>query len=148
MLEIQQARILMRQIVNEQGPNFRYVPAGNSHRIGCFYVPLHKVHGWADRGLLMRSMIGESGKPDDPRYLTACLIGRVLETAGETRHMTPETLGKNVRGLKGLWPDMMSWEAEEYLQSAQLTQDRGGTWGEALEAAEKRANSWPHLASL
>lgn len=146
MLELKQARILMLQVVNDQGHDFKYCL--NSVGYSCYYVPLSKVEEWADHGLLMHSTIGPSSNYD-PRRFTGCLIGRVLEAAGETRHLTPTGLGKNVHELRAEWPDMMSPETAEYLQAAQVIQDRGGTWGSAFSAAEEFVRrTWPHLAAL
>lgn len=115
MIEIEQARKLLREAVDTQGEDFVYNLDGEQ---SCFYKPLEGP-----------SLLG----PDDPRYKTGCLVGVALNLAGETRH---QDLRESVMSLHVYYPDMMSREAAVYFRVAQIAQDEGKTWGEAFKVAE------------
>ncbi|MFY1688156.1 hypothetical protein [Plantactinospora sp. WMMB782] len=115
MIEIEQARELLARAVEVQGKDFVYNPGGAEY---CRYRPATQA---------------EVFSADDPRLKTGCVVGEALALGGETRHR--EYRG-SVHGLRDDFPEALSAKAADYLQRAQTTQDGGGTWGEALEAAE------------
>lgn len=125
MIMLEQARELLRQAVATQGPDFVYNPDGNGQ---CFYRPSEVYR-----------LPGAHGRPavplaaDDPRRITGCLIGVALDLAGETRH---HDRAGGIHGVAAMFPDMMSRGTASYFAEAQSVQDNGGTWGEALAAAE------------
>jgi len=110
-IELEQARKLLKQAMETQGPDFVYNPKGLGE---CLYEQRQNSEG--------------------PQAITGCLIGVALDLSGETRH---HGFRGNVMTLRSRYPDMMSADAVLYFYSAQLTQDNGSTWGEAYLAAEK-----------
>lgn len=117
MIEIDQARELLKAAVQTQGRDFRYC----EYHIGCYYAPIEKTA----EGITLA--------PDDNRRKTGCLIGTALTLAGETRHIG---YPHRVSNMHMDFPGMMSNDTAEYFQVAQTSQDSSSTWGESYEAAE------------
>lgn len=118
---LDKARELLKQAVDKQGRDFVYNPEGSAY---CFYRPMDPVRDFV--------------AAEDVRTKTGCVVGEALKLAGETRHLE-STL--NPRGILSDYPDMMTDEAANYFWTAQKVQDRGGSWGAALDEAETWANS-------
>lgn len=112
MIELDQARDLLRRAVETQGRDFVYNPTAMA---ACYYTPMIQHD------------------QNDPRTKTGCLIGVALDLAGETRH-------RNAKGpvfrLHHDFPDMMTEDAKDYLTVAQQAQDGGNSWGQAYDRAE------------
>lgn len=137
-ITLEQAREALKAVVEEQGPDFRYVIDRTKYGgASCYYVPMPEA------------MAVAYGDPQ--KGITGCLIGRVLDRLGETRQRvnnaggvhTPEVgLGHQgaVGNLATYYPDMFAKDgAGPYLTLAQLAQDKGMTWGEAYAYAERYA---------
>ena len=124
MIEIDQARDLLKRAMETQGRDFRYSAGG----VGCFYLPIDR---------LPEAYPNKQGRHEiplnDPRRKTGCLIGTALDLDGETRH---HEYPKPVDSLYEKYPDMMTEEAANYFQVAQQAQDIGMTWGRAYDKAE------------
>lgn len=139
MLDLTMARRLLREVVEEQGRDFVY----NSEHGHCFYVPVPVVQGWVDSGLLsrtageVRDLFADDYDPStDNRCITGCLVGRVLDKAGETRHRTVQCISLGVWYMYSRFPGMMTEDAAQYLVRAQIKQDDGWTWGEVYDYTE------------
>lgn len=158
MLDLQTARDIVREIVEEVGPDFRYIPEGANQQ--CFYVPLSTVIEWVNNKDIhpgaedVMELVKSSGEgvvtfyPDLPkqtRYHTACLVGRVLDRAGETRHRHPKLINHDVRDLSDHYPGMFTKEAVDYLQLLQASQDVGHPWSQAYQLAEQSLEDVPVL---
>lgn len=130
MIEFEQARELLKRAMETQGPDFVYCNLGG----GCFYEPVTEVARFAFGNGPKDALL-----PNDNRRKTGCLIGVVLDLAGETRH---HNFTENVLKLTLKYPDMMTSSAAYYLWEAQRVQDRGGSWGQAYEAAEQYAEAF------
>lgn len=111
MIEIVQARQLLLQAMQTQGPDFVYAETGFET---CYYTLVPSVAG--------------------SRAITGCLIGVALDLAGETRH---KDFYGNVVVLAQEFPDMMSQATVLYFSVAQQAQDKGAAWGEAYRLAEE-----------
>jgi len=138
-LDLETARRLMAQAVAEQ-PDFNYTGGDKSR--SCFYVALPELRARMkrDQGLCEEFPEVVTPQQDDPRETTGCLIGVVLERHGETRQRFTTN---SVYGLRGAFPDMFAdWSVQEYLSTAQVVQDTGGTWSDALARAEEWYRSW------
>lgn len=138
-LDLETARRLMAQAVDEQ-PDLNYTNGDISR--SCFYVALPELRVAMEQDEELRENCYSVLTPqqDDPRETTGCLVGVVLERHGETRQRFTT---HSVYGLRGAFPDMFAnWSAQEYLSTAQSTQDRGGTWREALARAEEWYAGW------
>lgn len=126
MLTLDQVRTAAAEVVAEQGEDFVYNPEPD--RVSCFYVPLPT------------DVAHFEGYPA-PMKTTGCLVGRILDKLGETRHhitivkVWPGHVG-GVSNLAYTYKDMMTPEAKEYLSILQRAQDRGHTWGKALKFGE------------
>lgn len=114
MINIDQARALLKQAMETQGRDFVYNPEGGGD---CFYEK--------------KPNLG----PDDPRSKTACLIGVALDLAGETFH---HRKSGNIFSL--VCHDIMTFVTVEYFSLAQIAQDHGKSWGEAYDKAEEYYN--------
>lgn len=117
MIEIERARELLKQAMETQGRDFKYVP----EPMGCYYSPITLTK----EGITLLE--------DDNRRKTGCLIGVALTLAGETRHLE---FNEGVGELATEYPDMMSEYTVYYFIIAQSKQDNGYTWGEAYDKAE------------
>lgn len=158
MLDLQTARDIVREIVEEVGPDFRYIPEDANQQ--CFYVQLTTVIEWVNNNDIhpgaedVMELVESSEEgvvtfyPDLPkqtRYHTACLVGRVLDRAGETRHRHPAHIIHDVRELSKRYPDMFTEEAVDYLQLLQASQDLGRPWSQAHQLAEQSLEGVPVL---
>lgn len=114
MIDLEQARDLLRRAVETQGRDFIYNHPDANER--CHYVPNPEL--------------------PEPKNLTGCLIGVALDLAGETRHHISFDLDWTVFDLGVNFPGMMTQEARDYFSAAQREQDQGSTWGEAYDFAE------------
>lgn len=117
MINLEEARGLLRRAVETQGRDFVYNP--NSEGL-CHYNKLDTVPGV---------------NADDPRVITGCLVGVALDLAGEVRHHGYDGA---VTEIQEDFPDMMTEDAAKYLVEAQNTQDVGGSWGQAHDFAEEK----------
>lgn len=117
MLNLADTRILLERAVETQGPDFVYNPGG---RGACVYLPMAGVAAEAE------------GNPQ--KALTPCLIGVVLDLAGETRH---HDFTGNLGALVERYPDMLTDPARRFLHAVQLFQDDGETWGKSARHAER-----------
>lgn len=111
MIEMDQARPTLKEAMETQGPDFVYSLDGGS----CYYLP--------------QTDFSDS----DPRRKTGCLIGVALDKLGVT---VQHEYGSNVHSLWRTYPGLMSEDVAGYFQAAQVSQDRGDTWGRAVEEAE------------
>lgn len=139
MINLEQARALVREVVAEQGPDFVY----ESGLGDCFYVPTKTIVAWVEVGVIAKDseLVGDLVAPGydptkDIRYNTPCLVGRVLEKAGETRQQQVSVVSWNVAELVKKFPDMMTGDAAKYLGNVQYHQDAAKSWGTALSLAE------------
>lgn len=127
MLILDQVRTAAAEVVAEQGEDFVYNPEPD--RVSCFYVPLPT------------DVADFEGYPASMKA-TGCLVGRLLDKLGETRHrinsVSPVWPGYQggVSHLTYTFKDMVTLEAKQYLAVLQRAQDRGHTWGKALRFAE------------
>lgn len=119
-LDLATARRLAAEVVEAQGRDFVYNPDGGQQ---CLYRPL------------------ESDNDGDPRRLTGCLVGRILDAWGETRHRDERApireLVMEDQALEGA----IEPAALDYLDDLQYAQDGGASWGSALEIADSRLES-------
>src|SRR5438552_9611759 len=125
MIDLGQARELLKRAVETQGRDFVYnVKVGGV--TGCFYVPLTEDN--IERyELPVRNVSIESVKKT-----TGCLIGVALDLAGLTFHHGSTA---KLYGLTRV-DAYLTIEARQYLQVAQDVQDSGGSWGAAYDGAE------------
>jgi hypothetical protein len=128
MIQLDQARKLLKMAVDTQGRDFQYCSMGE----GCYYFALDDNS---------RDSLGHKvySATNDPRRKTACLIGVALDLAGETRH---HNFDDRVNRLATKYPDMMSTRAARYFYVAQQHQDNGDTWGKSYDAAEEYLNKY------
>lgn len=125
MIDLKLARELLKKAVDTQGPDFVYNP---SNQYGCYYRPVVGTE--------------HSGKDDDRRNTTGCLVGVALSLNGDTWHLNEQ------RSIYSLWiadPTKLSQEAADYFQAAQSRQDDGCTWGKAYADAEEYAEGVGYL---
>lgn len=128
MINVQKARELLKAAMETQGPDFKYaLYIGDA----CLYEKVtDKI--WEE------NYVTDVPGPDDPRRKTACLIGTALDLAGETFHHGSTM---NIHSLALHNPTRITYQAGEYFRHAQKLQDRGGTWGEAYQEAERFAEN-------
>jgi hypothetical protein len=101
----------MREAVQLRGADWRYPlddPDWTNYRGTCLYVK-------------------KDGTP-------ACIIGQALAILGHT----PPTSTKRASCVLDRWFGVTDLALRKAATSAQRLQDKGATWGEALEASEKR----------
>lgn len=130
MLSLEDARYYATEIVTEVGPEFRYgIPEKDGTHI-CLYVPLPEAR--------VKGLYDEEPKEGDPREQTGCLIGRILDRAGETVHRDPRvTVSDNVNDLDTMFPTLFEdGIVRMYLVQLQESQDEGSTWIDAVTAGE------------
>ena len=113
MITLDEARVLLRQAVKTQGPDFVYNPGGSGF---CINVP------------------AETGPEDAPQRKTGCLVGTAMSLSGVV-----DDMGYHKAGSVYTFRNFLTDAAYDYFRIAQTKQDMGSTWGEALEAAEKLA---------
>jgi len=127
MIDLDQARSLLKRAMETKGRNFRYVQPGYG---GCFYEPYTGESAAQQR---INIPIGT----DDVRRTTGCLIGVALDLAGETRqHGSRGIITSLAEEYAGADNPMCSYGAAQYFRVAQSAQDTGRTWGEAYDRAE------------
>lgn len=128
---------LAEAVVENQGPDFVYrnIDSGD-----CFYVPLSELRQWdpeklseGDRYTWDKAITPVAG---DNREITGCIAGRILDLAGRKEHRMPRYIGKTVAVLAEDHPDMLTTRAKILLNLMQSTQDRGASWGTALDRAK------------
>lgn len=143
-LSMQTARRLLAEVVGER-PDFVYRPVDQALGTTCYYVALPMVREEMERlkalgpehlddfdvSLPMRLLAPNDG---DPRETTGCLAGVVLDRYGETRHRFHAFRCDAVHvAVPGMFADE---HVAQYLSMAQIAQDKGFTWAEALDRAE------------
>lgn len=143
-LDMETARRLLAEVAGER-PDFVYRPADPAQGATCYYVPLPAIREEMERltalgpersdsfdvSLPMHLLAPNDG---DPRETTGCLVGVVLDRYGETRHRFHATRCEAVHAaVPGMFANEM---VAKYLSRAQIAQDRGLTWGDALDRAE------------
>lgn len=114
MIELNEARELLKKAVETKGRDFVYSPEG-AGGIDCWYVPRPDLF-----------------LEDDPRAQTGCLVGVALDLA-DIKLDNPHTVQAADEVAKGAG---LPSEVGQYLLVAQGWQDDGKTWGEAYDAAE------------
>lgn len=139
-------RRLLREVVEEAGRDFVY-RTNPSPTANCYYIPLPRLRelatetpGYSWGALFNHKAPIELAGPDegDPREITGCIVGRVLDKLGVMAHRTLRACAMDVMELHEAYPGIFTSDAVAvYLQMAQSTQDPGGTWGEAYDAAER-----------
>jgi hypothetical protein len=115
-LDIGTALSLLAGVVRDRGDDYTYRPV-------CL-----------EKGNYFTCLYARDGSPD-------CLVGVVLGRAGVPAADLEAFGDAGIHELyfAGAVPVTMTFGAVVVLRAAQLAQDRGGTWGEALLAAEMAA---------
>lgn len=120
-INLSEARKLLKEAVETQGRDFVYNTEGRGY---CKYVPDAKLG---------------TAQSQPQKALTGCLVGTALKLAG-----IPEAeldyQGNASRLANFLQDKVVAYihkDAVSYFLSAQTVQDGGGTWGAALDTAEK-----------
>lgn len=127
------ARPLLKRAMETQGRNFRYVSRAGVFGT-CFYVPLEGEYlkqNEAKHGRKYLDVI-----PGENRTKTGCLIGTALTLHDVDMSLIAVNTTK-IQQFPLTYPNMIDQEAADYFQEAQYQQDRGSTWGDAYDAAEK-----------
>lgn len=122
IIELDQARDLLRQAVETQGRDFVYNPGRHGE---CRYEPVDA------------QAAGIS--PDAPQARTGCLIGVALTLAGISilaQHMNTSIAFAETTG-QATGAEALSSGTRTYFYVAQEVQDNGGSWGEAYDEAEQ-----------
>lgn len=127
MIDLDMARGLLARAVLTQGPDFVYNPHGMG--AACFYVPAvaANIPGLAD------NPVNQVDPETDPRCFTGCLVGVALAFAGITFDEAESRPIHQIAAGGGL---PLTSGAVTYLRRAQMSQDTGGTWGQAYQDAE------------
>lgn len=134
MINLAQARTLLRQAMLTQGPDFRYIKADAV--TSCYYEPIPRA-SHDPRGMAILD------PNTDPRTITGCLVGTALTLAGKDFHLRSSNNDRFVaENIATLATNHTSRDAREYLYTAQTAQDNGQTWGDAYRAAEEWAKEW------
>lgn len=115
MLDLERARELARQIVEEKGEEFIYQPGS----VGCVYE-----HMSAPSCLVGHVLYRDGWSIPELR---------ALDEWGREGQCVP---GTNAADLADRFPDRVAPEAAEWLEQVQLEQDDGKTWGYALAHAD------------
>lgn len=114
-----QARRLLAEAVETQGRDFVYNNSGKN-AAACMYFPNDAF--------------------DDNRSQTGCLIGTALKKADVPVNILHTMSGYITSEFSVLTETLgmkISKDALDYLQVAQAVQDRGASWGEAFDLAER-----------
>lgn len=140
-IDLETARRLLDEVSGEHPDRVYRSPALDS--ILCVYIPLNEAKqaleagdmpSWAAWNVRDWESIINEVPPGDVRWITGCVIGEALTRHGEERH---RFIMGSVITLKEHYPDLFtSQEAVDYLNTAQLAQDKGATWRTAYLAAE------------
>lgn len=132
-ITLTQVRQLARKIVRDAGTEFVYLPHKGA---ACLYISLSEAREQWPSDVWDADAISPTPVPQDPREHTACLVGRILDEAGEDRHHTTTFNGLGIEGVAEQLPDMLEAAAASYLAILQQSQDDGNTWGTAWAEAE------------
>lgn len=120
-LGLNEARVYARQAIHQFGRDFVYNPCG---RLTCLYRPLTPARDTAD------------DTTADPRLLTGCIVGRILDAAGYTQHREQRLPLRGMVSTNGN-TIRLTRPAFRYLALLQGAQDAGAAWGEAYDIAEQ-----------
>lgn len=101
----------LQDVVDEFGHDYVY-PDRESWSAACFYV--------------------RDGKP-------SCLAGQVVHRLGVPLEKLKQFEAQAITAMVDHVPPIQLYEPLVVLRQAQVVQDRGGTWGQALETAKKFA---------
>lgn len=145
-INISRARELLKQAMETQGRDFIYSDGRDSH--SCYNVPVTKEH-FGD------SMDYYDSIPEDsPKRVTGCLVGTAMSLSGVMGTWVSHRSGS----VDNFWR-FLTDDATDYFRVAQVMQDRGHTWGEAFDTAERfiddlpggldyaAATPWPNVVS-
>lgn len=142
---------LLKQIVESKGRDYVYNPAANggdgTNDRSCYYVPIPKALA---HGVFMSSHIEQRyvERPEHPKNQTGCVIGELLTRNGFDEQTNPGAY--NTIASSGSTVDVLllslrvgghleyTENARKVLRVAQIRQDRGGSWGEAFDAATEQ----------
>jgi hypothetical protein len=118
-IDLERARVLLREAMETQGPDFIYRAPGS--QASCMNVP------------------DPSAPPGSSRRRTGCLVGTMFTRL----RVDLVDLGLAREGVQIVATRLLNEEvacltddAITYLQAAQSYQDQGGTWGNAIRHAE------------
>lgn len=140
MLTLQDARRYAAEIVSQVGPDFRYMTIRTAAHAQCLYIPLKEARA---QGIYREEQI-----EDDPREKTGCLVGRILDAAGETAHRSHHVeITDNVDDLYRKFPGLFDNIVGGYLTTLQISQDDGKTWAESVADGENWLRTEPVAAS-
>lgn len=124
-INLAQAREALTAAVATQGPDFVYNPGDAG---SCFYRPL-TVGETVQTSFSGPVTVAEG----DPRTKTGCLVGVALDILGVDYDHTAQVSSMRITDFT--FTDAASY----YLRIAQMHQDQGGTWGQALIEADNAA---------
>lgn len=116
-----------KAVVAEYGADFRYTMMSGGL---CWYSP---------ETAKAREPTEFEKYPELPKFKTGCLVGVILDRLGVSGHHE-STDGVVI--LVGYLNKDFSEFALEFMSILQATQDRGGTWGQALDRALKCERDW------
>lgn len=142
---------LLQQTVESNGRDFVYNLAarqddGTNDR-SCYYVPIPKALA---HGVFMSSHTEQRyvERPEHPKNQTGCVIGELLTRNGFDEQTNPgayHTIASSGSTVDVLLASLQvgghleyTQNAREVLRAAQFRQDRGGSWGEAFDAATEQ----------
>lgn len=117
MLQLEEARTLLARAVETQGRDFVYNPGGAGL---CYYQPV----------------VDSEEAADSPRKKTGCVVGVALDLYGTQSHHHEQG---SVEDIARADSKLMSDDTLNYLLVAQILQDKGASWGTALDIAEEWA---------
>lgn len=124
---------LARQVIAERGADFQYVTDEDkaTHNNGCTYVPLSDPRN---------PLVKTNGKAGSGAKVTGCIVG---EIASKSNRMTDHLAGSTLTiGAMGSSAFPMTGKASAFLSHLQSHQDKGCSWGYALEAAMAHAERY------
>lgn len=123
-IDISRARELLKRAMETQGRDFVYMDGSDSY--ACYNVPVIKEY-FGD------SMDYYDGIPaDSPKRMTGCIVGTAMSFTGLIEDWTKHRCGS----VDNFWKFLTN-DAANYLRIAQIMQDRGHTWGDAFDTAER-----------
>jgi hypothetical protein len=130
-LTLDEAEAAMREVVAERGRDFRYIDKGTAASSGaCLYAPITHpaIAGKIERGIYRVDKLPTAAQT------TGCIVGEVLKRTGRLTNRVASAQA-NIGALIGSGEVSATDEVKRFLNRAQLDQDNGSTWGEALDAA-------------
>lgn len=130
VIDVDQARVLLRLAVMTKGKDFRYRLDANDE-IGCCNIPLRDMVAGLPE-LFSSLDIDET----DPRWDTGCIVGTALSLNAIPYPFSSDDNLVKISVLQEQCPEYITVKAAKYFQVAQDQQDWGHTWGESLEEAE------------